>query len=576
MRISLQQLPWYLAFALLIILLFVSALLWFQAPNLTKQEQPAAMTVVPAELAGEATATSAPASAESAVSAAPTHTSTATVQPTATQPTATPTVTPTPSQTPTLLPTPTLSAPITFAVIGDFGTNSSAANKVADIIEAENMAFVVTVGDNRYGERTFDEAVGGPYCAYLANVPSGPYCDGGDRTTNAFFPSLGNHDYSDGLGVAEYLDYFDLPGEGIETTNTSGTERYYDIIQWPIHFFFLDSEGGWTDAEERATQKAWLEEAIKLSTTPWQIVILHDPPFSSSPNYGSATDFQWPFVEWGVEAVLAGHHHTYERILQDGIVYLVNGLGGADIYELGPSIPGSQIQYNEKAGAILVTTDNRDMHFRFVTEDNEEIDTYAISLYAEPAPTPSLPAAATLEVSIVHGVDDGEEVAEDGEVSLDSSDLELGRDDDSGVGAQLVGLRFRNLAIPAGAIIDRAYLIFRNMRVSAEPSTVVFRAEAADDASPFVEEDYNLSRRVLTETAVSWSVPVWQEQYEFAQSPDVTALVQEIVRRPGWQVGNSMAFIVNGDVERAVVAADGRTTRSAVLHVEYRVEESGQ
>ncbi|MEM7111728.1 MAG: metallophosphoesterase [Chloroflexota bacterium] len=577
MPTSSQQLSWYLALVLIAAIFIVSLVLWIRSPLLDEGVEQAETPNVAVANDEPSQPTSENAAATPIAATAPieieteTETEAETPSPTATSilPTTTPTNTTTPTITPTPQPTPTLSPPYSFAIIGDFGTNSLAANKVADVIKAANVDFVVTVGDNRYGERTFDEAVGNPYCEYLANVQSGPLCDGGERSENAFFPSLGNHDYTDGLGVEEYLDYFDLPGAGIESTFTSGTERYYDIIWGPMHIFFLDSEKALFYPDDLAAQKTWLETELKKSTTPWQIVVLHDPPFSSAPGYGSATLFQWPFVEWGVEIVLAGHHHTYERVLQDGIVYFINGLSGADIYDIGIPIPGSQIQYREKAGALLVDGDNREMHFRFVTEDGDLIDTHTASLDGESAPFPQPLAAATLEVPIIHGVDDGEELMSDGEVILDSSDLELGRDDDGGAGEQLVGLRYRDLAIPQGAIIDKAYFTFRNMRPSSVDSTVSVQIEVADHAHPFLAQDYHLSSRPLSETAVSWTIPTWTEQYELVEGPEITELVQEIIDRPGWQPGNSLAFFFKGDNERALVAADGRTTRSAILHIEY-------
>ena len=52
----------------------------------------------------------------------------------------------------------------------------------------------------------------------------------------------GNHDYNDGGGINEYLNYFTLPGTGVASTNTSGNERYYDFIQDDVHFFMIDSD----------------------------------------------------------------------------------------------------------------------------------------------------------------------------------------------------------------------------------------------------------------------------------------------------------------------------------------------
>jgi hypothetical protein len=59
---------------------------------------------------------------------------------------------------------------------------------------------------------------------------------------------------------------------------------------------------------------------------------------------------RWPFAEWGATAVLAGHDHIYERIVRDGIVYFVNGLGGTVAYEIGNPVEGSQVRFNADFG----------------------------------------------------------------------------------------------------------------------------------------------------------------------------------------------------------------------------------
>ena len=64
---------------------------------------------------------------------------------------------------------------------------------------------------------------------------------------------------------------------------------------------------------------------------------------------------QWPFAEWGADAVLSGHAHTYERVERDGIVYFVNGLGGAARYGFGEPVEGSRARYRDDWGAQKVT-----------------------------------------------------------------------------------------------------------------------------------------------------------------------------------------------------------------------------
>jgi len=54
------------------------------------------------------------------------------------------------------------------------------------------------------------------------------------------------------------LDYFTLPGAGFE--NSSDSERYYDFVQGPVHFFAIDSDTARRDSEDLAAQKGWLKE----------------------------------------------------------------------------------------------------------------------------------------------------------------------------------------------------------------------------------------------------------------------------------------------------------------------------
>ncbi|MGB5847258.1 MAG: T9SS type A sorting domain-containing protein [Ignavibacteriaceae bacterium] len=87
---------------------------------------------------------------------------------------------------------------------------------------------------------------------------------------------------------------------------------------------------------------------------------------------------QWPFKEWGADVVMAGHDHTYERLIVDEFPYFVNGLGGKNRYQFDPPIPGSIVRYREKYGAMLMTADESRLTFSFFSVDNELIDFYEI------------------------------------------------------------------------------------------------------------------------------------------------------------------------------------------------------
>jgi hypothetical protein len=273
-----------------------------------------------------------------------------------------------------------------FAVIGDFGSGSVHEAAVANLVKNWNPDIIVAVGDDRYGERDYDAAVGQFYCDYLKDAGSGAHCSGGASAVNRFFPALGNHDYSDGRGLAEYLSYFTLPGTGIPAGSRAGQERYYDFIQGPVHFFVLDSLGALVSRTDMAAQKKWLESGLAASSTPWQLVLLHHAPYSSG-THGSTAALQWLYQAWGADAVLAGHDHTYERLQIGAIPYFVDGLGGMSRYSFKKPVAGSRVRYNADYGALLVTASDTNLTYDFVSCTGKVIDSYTQSHLPSPAAT---------------------------------------------------------------------------------------------------------------------------------------------------------------------------------------------
>jgi hypothetical protein len=249
---------------------------------------------------------------------------------------------------------------VTFAVIGDFGNDSSNEYKVSQMIDIWNIDLIITVGDNNYpdGEAfTIDDNIGKYYRKYIDNY-QGNY-PGNDPTANMFFPSLGNHDWHQ-VPPTPYLDYFDLPGAGITVGSVpSGNERYYDFIIGPVHFFSIDSDSDEPDGRKSTSiQAKWLQNALSESDLLWQVVYFHHAAYSSSSKHGNTTYLQWPFEEWGADAILQGHDHTYERIHRDdnndGIIipYFVSGNSGASLYAMGDPISGSQYRLGSNDGNV--------------------------------------------------------------------------------------------------------------------------------------------------------------------------------------------------------------------------------
>ena len=277
-------------------------------------------------------------------------------------------------------------AATTFAIIGDYGRGDANEAAVAKLVASWDPAFIVAVGDDYYspaggtGTGRYDESTGAYYCRWLKDVTTtGQRCPSGQAPVNAFFPAMGNHDYSDATPAPQsYLTYFRLPGAGIP--NSSGNERYYDFVEGPVHFFVLNSNPEEPDGTSSTSRQAqWLKTHLAASASAWNIVYDHHPPYSSDTTHGSTAELRWPFAAWGADAVLSGHSHTYERIMKDGIVYFVNGLGGAPRYAFGAPVAGSRVRYDADWGAQRVTVTPTTMTFAFSNIAGTLVDTFTLS-----------------------------------------------------------------------------------------------------------------------------------------------------------------------------------------------------
>jgi hypothetical protein len=111
---------------------------------------------------------------------------------------------------------------------------------------------------------------------------------------------------------------------------------------------------------------------------------------------------QWSFEDWGVDAVMSGHKHVYERILKDdngdnkNLVYFVDGLGGDSRQSFSSySMAGSQKQYDADWGALKVTESNSaTLRFQFINTSGTLIDDYTLYKNNTPPLAASSPSPA--------------------------------------------------------------------------------------------------------------------------------------------------------------------------------------
>jgi len=207
-------------------------------------------------------------------------------------------------------------------VLGDSGTANSNAQAVRDAYKdwtaSDPANMVLMLGDNAYNDGTdaeYQAAVFDTYPEILRQLP--------------LWSTLGNHDGHSADSASQsgpYYEIFNLPANGEIGGLVSGTEAYYSFDYANIHFVCLDSYE--TDRSPGGAMMTWLENDLAMNTTqPWVIAFWHHPPYTKG-SHDSDTEGQLidmrenalPILEdLGVDLVLSGHSHSYERsYLLDG------------------------------------------------------------------------------------------------------------------------------------------------------------------------------------------------------------------------------------------------------------------
>ncbi|NNF61036.1 MAG: DUF11 domain-containing protein [Gammaproteobacteria bacterium] len=192
---------------------------------------------------------------------------------------------------------------------------------------------------------------------------------------------------------------------------------------------------------------------------------------------------------------------------------------------------------------------------------------------------PSAALAVTVSVQVNSNTDDAEEdlPASDGSVSRGSSDLELAYE---GSQPQLIGMRFRNIAVPAGVTILNAYIQFTVDETDSGSTNLNIFGEASDDAGGIGGGTHELSNRPRTAANTAWNnVPPWNTVG--AAGPDqrtsnIANIIQEITDRPGWASGNDMLIMIepgsgctSSACQRTAESHNGSNANAPILVIEY-------
>ena len=141
------------------------------------------------------------------------------------------------------------------------------------------------------------------------------------------------------------------------------------------------------------------------------------------------------------------------------------------------------------------------------------------------------------------------------------------------------GLRFIDVDIPQGSTITGARIDFINTAVESVTASVLrVQMQDTDDAEPFVAGTA-ITRRSFHPEPVIWnasSAPAlsnWTPIDEAYSTPDLTAMAQDVVNRPGWCGGNDMMFMIerpSGPKHlRTAYSVEGDSTKAPILTITY-------
>ncbi len=218
-------------------------------------------------------------------------------------------------------PTPGTTRPFRMWVVGDSGTGDRRQAEVRDamlgFVGSARPDLFIHVGDMAYSDGTDQEFTRNFYDVY-ADLLRNMIC----------WPALGNHEGHSSMSATEsgpYYEGFVLPRDGRSGGLSSGTEAYYSFDHANVHFVVLDSHQ--SSRSPTGPMLTWLDEDLAATDQQWIVAFWHHPPYTKgshdSDREGSLTEMRenaLPILDsHGVDLVLGGHSHIYERS------YLVHG-----------------------------------------------------------------------------------------------------------------------------------------------------------------------------------------------------------------------------------------------------------
>ena len=251
---------------------------------------------------------------------------------------------------------------------GGSGTpNACRQRHTSDLLVNRGLAAVLALGDVQYEDAALQK--------FQAS-----YAPTWGRVKSITRPVLGNHEYVLS-GAAGYFDYFN--GAGVRTgpagDRLGGGFYSFDVGAW--HLIALNSNcfDPISGCHPGSPQEQWLRRDLTSHPAACTLAFMHHPVFTSgghAPGIDTLRPLFRALYDHGVEILLAGHDHNYERFApQDpagvldrsrGVREFVVGTGGKVLYEQGTPLPNSEVRNDTSFGVLMLTLHPTSYEWQFV------------------------------------------------------------------------------------------------------------------------------------------------------------------------------------------------------------------
>jgi hypothetical protein len=251
-------------------------------------------------------------------------------------------------------PTRGVKSPFRFWVVGDSGTGDSNQAAVYDGMrqyianQKRELDFFLHVGDMAYPKGTDAEFQRNFFDVYQPTL----------RHLTCW-AAMGNHEgfTSKGLlGEGPYYDAYICPRRAEAGGLASASEAYYSFDYGNVHFICLDSHD--LDRKPAGVMAKWLRADLEKTNSDWLVAFFHHPPYTKGSHDSDREhqliemrEFIMPILEsGGVDLVLTGHSHIYERsMLIDGAYQTPTTADGV-VLDDGDGDPNGDGAYQKSVG----------------------------------------------------------------------------------------------------------------------------------------------------------------------------------------------------------------------------------